>query len=577
MNTIPLHAIYTERNNCQDCYKCIRHCPVKAIKIEEHSASIINSLCLYCGKCVQVCPANAKKVRNDLNSAKHLISTNKQVILSFAPSYKSEFFDYTTPQLLDAINRLGFFAASETALGAELVSKATKNWLDEQGNGVYYSSCCPTIVKLIQKYYPDQANRLAPFDSPMQAHAKLLKSIYGNSTKVIFAGPCISKKEESDEYDGGADLVITFAELREWFESDGLSPDFLSTQNEFTFAPHNANSGSIYPIDGGMIATMKNNVAITDTSLMSFSGLQDVKLMLEQMKDEYDGKLFIELMACAGGCVNGPISSPNKSLAEKRVLTLTQKPLVDITNLPSFEKSINLSTNYLLAKPAIHCVHSAKEIQDALKIVGKISDKDELNCGGCGYESCRTFVEAMLDGKAEKSMCVSYMRNVAHNKATVLLQKMPYGVIIVDDKMKIIESNQSFARMLGTEALDIYSIKPGLEGADLKKLTPMYKFFANTLEKGLEEFNKDVRINDEICHLSIFSIHQFKIVCGIIHPLDQQHFSKVALMERLQQVISGNLATAQKAAFLLGENASQTETVLHNIIDSYQTAEDDYE
>ncbi len=574
---MPLQTIYTEKNNCQDCYKCIRYCPVKAIKIEEHSASIISNLCIYCGKCVQVCPANAKKVRNDLNAAKHFITTNHQVIISLAPSYKSEFFDYTTPQLLDGLHRLGFSAVSETALGAELVSKASKDWLDEQGNGVYYSSCCPTIVKLIQKYYPDQANKLAPVDSPMQTHAKLLKTIYGVNAKVIFAGPCIAKKQECEEYPGGVDLAITFAELREWLKSDGLTPDFLSTQNDYSFVPHSANNGSIYPVEGGMIATMKNHVTITDISLMSFSGLQNVKAVLEQLPNHYDGKLFIELMACEGGCVNGPGSTANKSLAEKRIVTLTQKPLIDIEKLPSYESELNLSANYLTAKPATQCIHSAKEIQDALRIVGKISDKDELNCGGCGYESCRKFAEAMLEGKAERTMCVSYMRKVAHNKASVLLQKMPYGVIMVDDKLKVIESNQNFAQMLGTEALELYSIKPGMEGANLKKLTPLYKFFANSLEKGIEEFNKDVRMNNELYHLSIFSIHQFKIVCGIIHKLDQQHFSKEVLLERLQKVISENLSTAQKAAFLLGENASRTETMLHNIIDSYQSNDDDNE
>lgn len=572
---MPLQAIYTERNNCQDCYKCIRHCPVKAIKIEDHSASIINNLCLYCGKCVQVCPVNAKKVRNDLNIAKYHLTANNQVVLSLAPSFKSEFTDYTTSQLLEGLHRLGFFAVSETAIGAELVSLATKKWLDEQPNGVYYSSCCPSIVRLIQKYYPEQLNRLAPVDSPMQAHAKFIKKIYGDNTLVIFAGPCIAKKQESEDYKGGADLAITFAELREWLKSDGLTPDFLSKKNEYSFAPYSANNGSIYPVDGGMIATLKNNVAITDTSFMSFSGLQNVKGIMEQLPEKYEGKLFIELMVCEGGCINGPIASSPKSTIEKRVVTLNQTQGIT-TNINKIEDSeIDLTANYLLVKPATHCVHSAKEIQDALKIVGKISDKDELNCGGCGYESCRKFAEAMLDGKAERNMCVSYMRRVAQNKATVLLQKMPYGVVLVDDKLKIIESNQHFARMLGSEAAEIYSVKPGMEGANLKKLTPLYKLFANALEKGLDEFNKDIRMDDGLYHLSIFSIQQFKIVCGIIHQLDQQHFSKNVLMERLQQVISENLATAQKAAFILGENASRTETMLHNIIDSYQTGEDD--
>ncbi|HNX43695.1 MAG TPA: [Fe-Fe] hydrogenase large subunit C-terminal domain-containing protein [Bacteroidales bacterium] len=569
-----LQAIYTERNNCQDCYKCIRQCPVKAIKIEDHSASVISSLCLYCGRCVQVCPVNAKKVRNDLNAAKFHLSASSRVVLSLAPSYKSEFTDYTLPQLLEGLYGLGFFKVSETALGAELVSKATKKWLDEQPDGIYYSSCCPSIVRLLQKYYPEQLRRLAPVDSPMQAHARFIRKMYGEHTCVIFAGPCIAKKKEIEDYQGGADLAITFAELREWLKGEGLTPDFLSGSGGYSFAPYNANNGSIYPVDGGMISTMKQNVGIADISFMSFSGLQNVKGIIEQLPEKYEGKLFIELMVCEGGCINGPVVSHPGSTVGKRVLTLKQ-PLNNGVGIRDVEdKGMDLFADYSGTKPVTRCVHTEKEIQDALKTVGKVTDKDELNCGGCGYESCRRFAEAMLDGKAERNMCVSYMRKVAQNKATVLLQKMPYGVVLVDDKLKIIESNQYFARMLGEEAMNIYSVKPGMEGADLRKLTPQYKLFANFLEKGLDEFNKDIRMDDGLYHLSIFSIQQFRIVCGIIHKLDQQHFSKNALTERLHKVISENLATAQKAAFILGENASRTETMLHNIIDSYQSDED---
>jgi len=569
-----LQAIYTEKNNCQDCYKCIRQCPVKAIKIEDHSASVIDSLCLYCGRCVQVCPVNAKKVRNDLNAAKFHLSSNSRVVLSLAPSYRSEFSDYTIPQLLEGLYRLGFFKVSETAIGAELVSVATKRWLDEQPDGVYYSSCCPSIVRLLQKYYPEQLKRLAPVDSPMQAHAKFIRKTYGENTRVIFAGPCIAKKKESEDYQGGADLALTFAELREWLKAEGLTPDFLTGSNRFAFAPFGASNGSIYPVDGGMISTMKHNAGITDISFMSFSGLHNVKGIIEQLPDRYEGKLFLELMVCEGGCINGPLVSSPGSTVEKRVITLKQSGNHEANTREDEETGINLTADYYGEKPAVRCVHSAKEIQDALKTVGKVTDKDELNCGGCGYESCRRFAEAMLDGKAERNMCVSYMRKVAQNKATVLLQKMPYGVVLVDDKLRIVESNQYFARMLGDEALNIYSVKPGMEGADLRKLTSQYKLFANFLEKGLDEFNKDIRMDEGLYHLSIFSIQRYRLVCGIIHPLGQQTFSRNALTERLQKVISENLANAQKAAFILGENASRTETMLHTIIDSYQPGED---
>ena len=281
-------------------------------------------------------------------------------------------------------------------------------------------------------------------------------------------------------------------------------------------------------------------------------------------------KIFIELLACDGGCVNGPIINKKKSLAEKRYETLKQVNQ-DKLNVKSSEVNddILIAADYKTILPVVKCIHTEQDVSDALKIVGKLSEKDELNCGGCGYDTCRHFAQAILDGKAERHMCVSYMRRVAQNKATVLLQKMPYGVVLVDENLKLIESNKHFAELLGDEAKRIYDIKPGMEGADLRKLSPLHKLFANALENGVEEVQKDIRLDEKLFHLSIFAIQKYKIVCGIIYPLNEEFMSKDYLIGKLKDVIKDNLAMAQKAAFLLGENASRTETKLNVIIDSY--------
>jgi transcriptional regulator with PAS, ATPase and Fis domain len=260
--------------------------------------------------------------------------------------------------------------------------------------------------------------------------------------------------------------------------------------------------------------------------------------------------------------------STSHSLATRRWRTLqeTQKRPDTTRYNEYFGAQINFSD---AIKPFSQSKHSEQEIREALKTVGKVSEKDELNCGGCGYESCRQFALAMLEGKAEQQMCVSYMRRVAQNKATVLLQKMPYGVVLVDEHMRIIESNENFARLLGAEAEKLYQMKPGMEGANLSKLTSFHKLFANALEQGLEEVDKDLPLDDKLLHLSIFSIQKHKIVCGIVHQLNEEHLAKDQLINRLQEVIRDNLSTAQKASFLLGENASRTETKLNTIIDSF--------
>lgn len=565
-----LNAIFTEKNNCQDCYKCVRRCPVKAIKIDDHMASVVQELCIYCGKCVQVCPAQAKKVRNDLSGAKYLVNSKDPVILSLAPSYRTEFSDYSHKQLLEAFTQLGFKHISETAIGAEIVSEVTLDWLNNKDKGVYFSSCCPVVVQLISKYHRDYFGNIAPFDSPMQAHAKYLKKNYGTNAKVIFAGPCIAKKEEIDKFSEGTDIVLTFEELREWLHSEVLDPEYLPENKLQTYDIETAGKGNLYPIDGGMIATMKDSVTTTDTSFMSFSGIQNVKGVLENLPQDINHKLFLELLACEGGCINGPCISKAESLVVRRLNSLNDaKESVSKSNFNKNNSDFIIDKDYSAIHSVMKCVYSNQDIKDALSIVGKLSEKDELNCGGCGYETCRQFAKAILDGKAERHMCVSYMRKVAHNKATVLLQKMPYGVVLIDENLRIIESNKHFAEFISTEAKRIYEIKPGMEGADIRKLTPLYKLFANSLENGITEFEKDLRMDEKLFHLSIFSIQKYKIVSGIIYPLNEEFMNKDLLIGKLKDVIRDNLSMAQKAAFLLGENASRTETMLNTIIDSY--------
>ena len=565
---MPIQTIYTELNNCQDCYKCIRHCPVKAIKIEDHRASVVQELCIYCGRCVDVCPAGAKKVRDDLSAARYLVDEHPTV-LSLAPSYLSEFNDYSKDQLEAALRKLGFSRIAETATGAEMVSYATQQWLNRQQPGTYFSSCCPVVVQYICKYYPEHAHRLAPIDSPMQTHAKYIRSHHNTTTKVVFAGPCIAKKQEVEDFPGGADVALTFSELRSWLEEEGLSPAFIPGKPGADSGNiEEAGRGAYYPVEGGMIATLKEKATLMDTSYMSFTGMDNIRQILDHFSEQQDQKIFIELMACEGGCINGPIMSKDHSLASKRWRTLweTQKR-PDTNNYNEYPGSHIHYSQHI--SPFRRLKHSEAEIREVLKTVGKISEKDELNCGGCGYESCRQFALAMLEGKAEQQMCVSYMRRVAQNKATVLLQKMPYGVVLVDEHMRIIESNQHFASLLGPEAKKLYDMKPGMEGANLSKLAPFHKLFANALEQGLDEVNKDLPQDDKLLHLSIFSIQKYKIVCGIVHQLNEEHLAKDQLINRLQEVIRDNLSTAQKASFLLGENASRTETKLNTIIDSF--------
>lgn len=563
--------IYTENNNCQDCYKCIRNCNVKAIKMESHKASIINELCIACGRCTSICPANAKKIRNDVGLVKLLLKENDNVIVSLAPSYVSEFQNLGKEKIIELLKLLGFSKVSETAIGADIITHQTKKWIETKKKGVYYSSCCPSVVELIKKYYPQYSENISPFVSPMLAHGRYLKEEYGSDVKVVFIGPCVAKKKEMLTNPGYVDAVITFQELREWINESNLKIESIPENTENKFYPFEADNGILYPIDGGMIDGIKKDTPIVDMQFMTFSGLQEIIDILNNVdKFNTDFPLFLELMSCKGGCINGYFMSDNKSIAEKRIDVISEfGSSKREENIEVLAKPFNYKSYSCEVFPVFNCVHSEEQIKEALKYVGKVASEDCLNCGGCGYQTCRNFAIALLDGKAERSMCVSYMRNVAQNKATVLLQKMPYGVVIADENLNVIESNHSFAKLMGDEIMKLYEIKPGLVGANLEKLVPFHKSFGNLLVSGEEEIQKDVRYGDKLYSLSIFTIQPHKLVCGIIHNLKVPELRKEEVIKRSRKVIKKNLETVQKIAFLMGENASETESILNSIVESY--------
>lgn len=232
-------------------------------------------------------------------------------------------------------------------------------------------------------------------------------------------------------------------------------------------------------------------------------------------------------------------------------------------------------TPYITLKNAN--TYSAEDIMESLRAVGKQATQDEINCSGCGYDSCQKFAIAMLEGKAERNMCVSYMRRVAQNKATVLLQRIPSGVIIVDENLKVIECNNNFANMLGEEVKNIFEAKPGLQGADVRKLLTFHKLFQMVLDSGKDIIDKEIRLNGSFLKVSIFTIQAHKIVCSIMRDLYNPEVRNDEIVKRTRSIITENLETVQKIAYLLGENASRNETGLNSILEILQNQQDDPE
>ena len=586
-----LNPIYTEKAACQDCYKCVRQCSVKAIRVENGRAAVVKDLCILCGHCVEVCPAGAKKVRNDLGRAKKLIESGKRVIASLAPSFASEFPGVDLNRMAAALTRLGFWAVSETAWGADLVAKAVAQQLQTAAPGtILLSSACPTVVEYIAKYRPALADRITGLASPLMAQARELHRLYGDDCAVVFIGPCISKKQEADDYGQDIAVAIDFEDLRAWFTEEKVVPSLAVPHPEVTLIPERAGKGALYPVDGGMIAAIKSWNVPAQVTFMSFSGIEeieraldDLELALEQDEaqhgslQQFSGPLFLELLACPGGCVNGPRTKKRTGTIKKRlsVLEYGQNRVAGsiAQTLPDIEHVLFQSW---AAKPVKQDEAGEQLLAEALRRTGKFSREDELNCGGCGYDTCRDFARAMLVGRAEPDMCVSYMRKLAQKKANGLIRAIPSGVVIVDAHLTIVECNYNFARILGDEALALWDAKPGLEGASLEKLLPFYRYFQDVLG-GAEAIDRDIRFNNRILHATIFGIERGAYAGGVFQDVTAPWVQKDRVVSQARKVITRNLAVVQKIAFLLGENAAETEATLNSIIESFEKSEAGHE
>lgn len=560
--------IFTEKARCQDCYKCVRACPVKAIQVVDDSAAVMPDRCVYCGTCVNVCPVEAKKVRDDLGRAKLLLKRKAKVVASLAPSFVAEFPGLEPGQLIHALRELGFWAVSETALGAEEVSAACATALAAGDPGAYLSTACPTVVELMRRYHTDQIPSLTRLVSPLMAHCQLLQREYGKDIGIVFIGPCISKKLEADARPDLLDVALTFAELRRWLEERGIDAAQETTTGEDVFKPHDAHDGAFYPADGGMTRSIAYRGHAEDVRFLNFSGIANLQEAIRGLQGPaLKQKVFLELLACEGGCVNGPQASSSCGTAMKwlQVMDYARPP-----GQPPGETSLDLGMA-ATENPVPRHHHEPSEISDALLRIGKAQPQDELNCGGCGYDSCRHLAEALLEGRGEPNMCVSHMRNLAMNKANALIRSMPAGVVLVDEHMAIIECNRRFAETLGGDALDVFEAKPGMGGADLARVAPeLSAHFARGLVHPVDALRRDVRIGGRILRLTVFTVQPGCIVGGILQDITEPAVQREQILQRAQEVVRKNMATVQQIAFLLGENAAETEMMLDSLSSSFR-------
>ena len=567
-----LNPIFTEKRECQDCYKCVRNCPVKAIRIEGGYASVIPELCIFCGHCVEVCPNGAKKVRDDLASARQMLTLKKNVFVSLAPSYVTEFPGVKAAQMIGALKKLGFAGASETALGAQQVSAQAAELLRKNPGRVLVSSACPTVVAFLQRHRAGGSELLTGLLSPLLTHCKMLRQTFGADIGIVFIGPCIAKKLEAAQHPELLDVVLTFEDLRRWLDQEKIVPEQWVPTADDHFVPERSAEGAWYPVDGGMIAGMKSACAVNDCSLMAFSGIGAIKKALDGIEEmKPDNGLFLELLACEGGCVNGPkvLRRDATVMKRHRVLNSVVAPPVPLPR-PAL---VATPTDFIVAA-LVAVRHPDSQIREALRNVGKFSAEDELNCGGCGYDTCREFGIALLGQKAERAMCVTYMRQLAFKKANALIQKMPSAVVIVNEAMRVIEFNAAFVNLFAPEKM-ANAGTASIEGMALAELMPFASLFHNVLKSGEDILDRDLRFQNTILHTTIFSIEKNCLVGGIIQDITKPAVRKEQVIRKAREVIQKQIATTQQIAYLLGENAADAEITLNSIIESFSPPKPD--
>lgn len=557
-----LDSIYTRKRECHDCHKCIRECPVKAIRVQDTCARIMPEVCILCGNCVQVCPSGAKQVRDDLPIAQALLASGRRVIASLAPSFVAQFPNVPPAQLIHALRQLGFYAVSETALGAQQVSASVAELMRSDTNQIWISSACPVVVDLIAKYHPECQSYLTNVLSPLLTHCKMLRAQYGEDIATVFIGPCIAKKREAEAHPELLNVVLTFEDLTRWLQAEHIALNQLTVTAEDHFEPQQSQEGALYPIDGGMAPGLTGNSDLNNLQFMSFSGISNVERALRDISNwKPEHNIFFELTACVGSCINGPKASPETSVARRRYdIVLYSRPA---ESLPR-PVLIDIANNYFSA-PIVREDLPNLQLREALRTIGKDSVEDELDCGGCGYDSCRDFAHALIAGTAERMMCATYTRKLAQKKAHALLQRMPSAVVIVDENLRIIECNASFVRLF----LSGDENPSDLEGSVLGGVIPFSNLFRRVLDSGEDIVAHDIRFLRKILNTSIFAIESKTVIGGIFRDITQPTIQKEQIVGRAQAVIEKNLKTVQQIAYLLGENAADSEIILNSIVQSF--------
>ena len=552
-------CLMLKKSNCKNCYKCIRHCPVKSIRFSGNQAHIIGDECILCGHCFVVCPQNAKQIASSVEKVRVLIQSGDPVVVSLAPSFIANYEGAGIESVRCALKKLGFYDAEETAIGATIVKREYDRLLSEENRDVVISSCCHSVNLLIQKYFPSVLPYLADVLSPMQAHCQDIKRRIPNA-KTVFIGPCVAKKDEADVFAGIVDAVLTFEELTEWMEAEGVTLERERDSSDESRA-------RFFPTTGGILKTM-----LCERSDYSYLAIDGVENCIAALKDIESGKIhrcFIEMSACAGSCVGGPVMEKYHS----------RSPVSDYVAVSDYagKKDFNVGQPDSIAiRKSFSPIdrHETKpsesEIRAVLREMGKYSPAQELNCGSCGYNSCREKAIAVCQGKAEISMCLPFLKDKAESFSDTIVKNSPIALVVINEQFEVQQINNAALKLMNLRSADDV-----LGDQVVRILDPLP--FMTVQSTGRSVVNQHAYLAEYRRYVEQIIVQDREsrmMVCSMRditnEETEREKKEKITqqTVEVADKVVEKQMRIVQEIASLLGETAAETKIALAKLKES---------
>ena len=547
-----------KKSNCKNCYKCIRHCPVKSIRFSGNQAHIIGNECILCGQCFVVCPQDAKAIVDETEKVKVLIQSGSPVYVSLAPSFIANYDGVGIETMQDALCKLGFAGVEETAIGATMVKTEYERMLHEEHRDIVISSCCHSVNLLIQKYFPKELQYLADVLSPMQTHCRDIKKRFPDA-KTVFIGPCVAKKDEADYYEGIVDAVLTFEELTRWLDAEHIELKKKSEENDNSRA-------RFFPTTGGILKTMAQNEP--GYTYLAIDGVENCIAALCDIENGNLHHCFVEMSACVGSCIGGPVMEKyHRSPVKDYISVSNYAGKHDFPVDQPDEVQMRKTFTYIERHSQMP---TEDEIRDILRQMGKMKPSDELNCGSCGYNTCREKAVAIFQNKAEISMCLPYLKDKAESFSDSIVNNTPNGLIVLNEKLEVQQINTAARKIM-----NIRSASDVLGDLVVRILDP--KVFLDVLNTGRDVRDQRIYLAEygKYIEQTVIYDKEYRLLICIMRDVTDEESEREKkenisrqTVEIADKVVDKQMRIVQEIASLLGETAAETKIALTKLKES---------